>query len=194
MKKTSIIAKRYALGLFSAIQSNPSYENNLLEHLEGVQHDLNLVLASLGKEKSSINFFVHPLVTLNEKVELLEKAFKANVRGEVFAILKLLVRKHRFYLIRSFIREYERILQKFEGFLEVTVRSKSSLKPEQKKKLKDQVKKLTAVQNVRIVEMVNNNILGGISLQIGDRLYDATLENQLVKFEQALKIKQPELI
>jgi F-type H+-transporting ATPase subunit delta len=42
-------------------------------------------------------------------------------------------------------------------------------------------------KKIRVTEKVDSDILGGVLVQVGDRLYDGSLRTKLIRFQERLK-------
>ena len=63
------------------------------------------------------------------------------------------------------------------------VRSKARINPKRILEIENKVKQLTS-KNVNLTNKIDENIVGGFVLRVGDLQYNASLKDQLKKLEQ----------
>ncbi len=88
--------------------------------------------------------------------------------------------------VNAIISEFEKIWLEKEGMLKVKIEVVEKLDKEAIEKIRDFVSKSEKVvkEKVLIEEMTNPQIKGGIRLQIGDKVFDQTIEGKLEKMRK----------
>lgn len=84
------------------------------------------------------------------------------------------------------IAEYSRLYNERHGILEAQVILTSRLPETTKAHLKETLKKKYGATEVELEEKVDQRVLGGMKVKIGDTVYDGTLQNSLKQLETAL--------
>jgi len=100
-------------------------------------------------------------------------------------VLEKLNRNGRLGLIRAISEQYRVLYQESLQRLEAIVQSAAPLTPKHLTRLRDEIKRRTG-KDVDFVSKVNEQLIGGMILQIGDKKVDATLSRKLQKLTQAL--------
>ncbi|WP_300331012.1 ATP synthase F1 subunit delta [Fusobacterium sp.] len=163
------VGKRYAEAIFSVGESN----NNLKE----IYDALNSLMEMYVKDKEFKNFINHPLISLEDKRDFLDKIYKDETE-EVKNILFYLLEKGRISDIREIVAEYLKIFYTKNQILDVEATFAMELTEVQKAKLIENLEKSTK-KKINIKVNVDKSIIGGGILKIGDKIIDGTIKTQL---------------
>lgn len=163
------VGKRYAEAIFSVGESN----NNLKE----IYDALNSLMEMYIKDKEFKNFINHPLISLEDKRDFLDKIYKDETE-EVKNILFYLLEKGRISDIREIVAEYLKIFYAKNQILDVEATFAMELTEAQKAKLIENLEKSTK-KKINIKVNVDKSIIGGGILKIGDKIIDGTIKTQL---------------
>lgn len=163
------VGKRYAEAIFSVGESN----NNLKE----IYNALNSLMEMYVKDKEFKNFINHPLISLEDKRDFLDKIYKDETE-EVKNILFYLLEKGRISDIREIVAEYLKIFYAKNQILDVEATFAMELTEAQKAKLIENLEKSTK-KKINIKVNVDKSIIGGGILKIGDKIIDGTIKTQL---------------
>jgi F-type H+-transporting ATPase subunit delta len=129
-------------------------------------------------------FFFSPYFSSAEKREGLERAV-SGADKEFLNFLELLIEKHRMPLIFRIQRQFEALWKRENKKLDVTVTSAVELDPDVVKKVGAEIEKQTG-QDVELESAVDESILGGIVLQVGNMVLDASIRNRLEKLRKTV--------
>lgn len=95
------------------------------------------------------------------------------------AFVTLLHRHKRSRLIPSIVKRYERHRDMTESIARVTVQTAHPLTVNARKAIESGVLKATGAQKVVLNEHIDERLLGGVRLQLGDTIYDGTIRARL---------------
>jgi len=163
------IATVYARSLFEVALERDA--------LDVVREQLGQFADALQDNRDLQVFFFSPYFSSEEKKDALGKA----VTGADEAIsnfLELLVEKHRMPAIFRIRREYDRLWERENRLLPVTITSAIELDSS----TVDGIGKAIGDQTGRTVELTANvdpDVLGGIVLRVGNSILDASIRNRL---------------
>jgi ATP synthase F1 delta subunit len=122
-------------------------------------------------------FLFSPYFSTEEKKEGLDKAVSG--ADETFLnFLKLLVEKHRMPLIFRVRSNFESLWADANRLLPVQVTSAVELDKDTVKQIGDRISEQTD-RKVDLTTRVEPDILGGIVLQVGNSILDASIRNRL---------------
>jgi F-type H+-transporting ATPase subunit delta len=170
------IARVYAEALFDVAKAH--------DKLDRIHDELDQFAAALQGNRELQVFFFSPYFSSAEKREGIERA----VRGadpEFSNFLALLVEKHRMPLIFRIRRQFEERWKEEHRKLDVTVTSAVELDPKVVDKVGAEIEKQTG-RSVELSSAVDEAILGGIVLQVGNMVLDASIRNRLEKLRKSL--------
>lgn len=172
-----LVAKRYAVALFQLAQE----QNNL----EAVEAELQEVKKALGENDKFLTIINHPKVSREKKKDMFKTAFKG-VNDSVMNTLLVLVERQREDIIQSMVDYYVELANEARGVADATVYSIRELSDEEEKSLSDLFAKRIGKEKLRIKNVVDKSLLGGIKVRIGNTIYDGTVKRKLEQIERQL--------
>jgi F-type H+-transporting ATPase subunit delta len=171
-------ASRYAKSLIDL-----STEQNAFEE---IRNDMVLIEQVVDQNSVLEAILQNPIIPLDKKYSILEEIFGNSVHAVTKAYLKLVVNKGRsailFDTAKAFIRQYNVI----KGIVTAEVTSATALTAENKNEIVAVVKKEIGAKEVIIKEKVNEKLIGGFILKVGDRQFDASISGSLNKLKKEL--------
>jgi F-type H+-transporting ATPase subunit delta len=170
------IARVYAQALFEAALDKGN--------LDDVHEQLGEFTDVLAGNRDLQVFFFSPYFSSTEKRDGIQRAVK-DADQELINFLELLAEKHRMPVIFRIRKGFDELWAKHNKRLEVTVTSAVDLDPSVAKKVGDEIEKQTG-QKVELSSAVDEEILGGLVLQVGNMVLDASLRNRLEKMRREL--------
>lgn len=171
----NIVAKRYAEALFQIGEEKDSLDV-LVEQFIHVK-DVFVSNADLTP------YLKHPRVSKTEKLSFIDNTF-SQFETIVINTLKLLVERDRIELTPFIIEQFIEIVNDVKGIAEVTVQSVRELTKKETKSLADSLAKRFDKRTVRIKNVVNPDILGGLHIRIGNTIIDGTISGKLERIER----------
>lgn len=173
----SVIGDRYAESLFDLAKE----ENKVTQYLD----DIKLVGEVLGSDPQIVQFFNHVLIENEKKIQLLDQSFKGNVDQYVLNFLKLLVQSRRIRYIDDIIKSYSNLSNQYLGIEEGTIYTPYKLTDQQ---IQDIEKAISKKENKKVILKlsIDSSLLGGIKVQIANRIYDGTIKNKVEMLKKEL--------
>ncbi|PEQ92587.1 F0F1 ATP synthase subunit delta [Neobacillus sp. OS1-33] len=173
----SMVAKRYALALFQIAKETSALgviEEELRVVKEVVQYnpDLKVVLSSSKLSKE-------------EKKEIIKASF-TSVNVNVLNTLLILIDRHREDQIVDVANEFLELANNEMGIAEAKVYSTRELTDAEREGISSVFAKKVGKKSLKIENIVDSNLLGGIRLRIGNRIYDGSLRGKLDRLERKL--------
>ena len=170
------IARVYADALFGAAKE--------ADKLDSVHEQLGEFADALADSREMQVFLFSPYFSTAEKKEGLGKALD-DAESELVNFLELLLEKHRMPVIFRIRRDFDALWAKENKRLAVTVTSAVELDPELVKKIGSEIENQTG-QTVELESNIDENILGGLKLQVGNMILDASVRNSLDKLRKSV--------
>lgn len=164
------LARLYA-GATRRLAAEQGIEEDLLEEVQGLVEvlDRNPELAAM---------FTSPLVEPRERSATLERALRGRASDLLVDALQVMNRKRRLGLLREFAEAYRREFEKAHGIVEVEVTTAVPLSDELRRSTEVVASRLAGAK-ARLRESVDESLLGGMVMQVGDRKVDTTLARDL---------------
>jgi F-type H+-transporting ATPase subunit delta len=174
----SVIAKRYAVALFELAQG----ESNI----DGIEKELLLFRDVLSSDKKLESFFEHPKVDVDKKKQMVKETFASALSQQTLNTLYLLFDRHREALISELIQQYIELANRERGIAQATVYSVRPLTNEESSTLSEVFAGRIGKQTLRINNEVDADLIGGIKIRIGNRIYDGSVNGKLKRMERQL--------
>ena len=173
----SVVVDRYAESLFDLAKE----ENKVTQYLD----DIKLVGEVLDSDPQIVQFFNHVLIENDKKIQLLDQSFKGNVDQYVLNFLKLLVQSRRIRYIDDIVKSYIKLSNQYLGIEEGMIYTPYELTDQQ---IQDIEKAISQKENKKVTLKVSidPSLLGGIKVQIANRIYDGTIKNKVEMLKKEL--------
>ncbi len=170
------LAEVYAKALLGATEKAGQSEAVLAEY-ESLMSDVLNQLPQLKTALYSLR------VAHEDKVKLLDKSFAGKMSPLLLSFLKVLSQHHRFDSVGMILTEANRQLDQLRGRVEVFVTSAS---PISNQLLEQITAKLTTMlgREVLLRTKIDADLLGGLLVRVGDKVYDSSVATQLKKMKE----------
>ena len=151
--------------------------------LDGWERDLRQLSAALADEQLRA-LTEHPAVPFAEKERVLRRV-AGDVSPEALNLVLLMVRRGRPRAIPRMVEHFASLLRRERGVSLAEVRTAMPLDEQQRTAVLDRLHELTG-DEIEINEVVDEGLIGGITIRIGDRLYDASVRSRLERLRARL--------
>jgi F-type H+-transporting ATPase subunit delta len=152
--------------------------------LDSLQSQLAQFTDAVDRNRELQVFLFSPYLSSNDKKEGLRRAI-SDAEPELMNFLDLLVEKHRMPEIFRIRREFDELWKKENRRLDVTVVSAVELDEAVVNKIGQEVERQTG-EAVELSSRVDDGILGGIVLQVGNMVLDASIRSRLEKLRKTV--------
>ena len=152
--------------------------------LDALQQQLGQFADAVDRNRDLQVFFFSPYLSSAEKVEGIERAI-SGAEPELVNFLELLVDKHRMTEVFRIRRELDELWKQENRRIDVTVTSAVELDQAVVEKIGQEVERQTG-EKVDLASRVDGEILGGIVLQVGNMVLDASIRNRLEKLRKSV--------
>jgi F-type H+-transporting ATPase subunit delta len=170
------IARVYAEALFGAAKDAGK--------LDAIREQLARVADALESNRDLQVFFFSPYFSSEEKRDGIGRAI-SGAEPELTNFLELLVEKHRMPVLFRIRRRFEELWARENRRLEVTVTSAIELDPSVVERIGAEIEQQTG-QEVELSSRVDDAVLGGIVLQVGNMVLDASIRHRLEKLRKSV--------
>jgi F-type H+-transporting ATPase subunit delta len=152
--------------------------------LDEIRDELGQFADSLDSNRELLAFFFSPYFSTAEKVDGLERAIDG-ADPELMNFLELLIEKHRMPEIFRIRRRLDELWKRENRRIEVTVTSAVELEPAVVEKIGEEIERQTG-QKVELASRVDGDLIGGIVLQVGNMVLDASVRARLEKLRKSV--------
>ncbi len=120
-----------------------------------------------------------------ERVKILDDTFKGQIHEYTLNFLKILVERGAIHAFSECAAAYQECYFRDHQVAVAEATTARPLNEEQKKRLRDKLKKLTGKEIV-IKEKIDPSVLGGVLLQRDGKRYDNTVRHRLAAIKQTM--------
>jgi ATP synthase F1 delta subunit len=170
------IARSYSEALFRVAKDKGK--------LDEIHEQLGAFTDAMDSDRELQIFFFSPYFSSAEKTEGLSRAVEG-AEPELVNFLELLIDKHRVPVIFRIRRQFDELWAEENKLLDVTVTSAVELDPDVVKKLGAEIEQQTD-RRVELTSNVDEELLGGLVLQVGNMVLDASVRNRLERLRREI--------
>jgi F-type H+-transporting ATPase subunit delta len=170
---TRKMARVYAQALLEAAVPQNA-EREVFDELAGIFE----MLDRHGDERIAV-LLTSRAVPRRQKAELIREAFEGRVHPLLYNFLLVLNDRGRMEMLRVILQELQTTLDNVAGRVRVIVRSAVPLDDGHRERLRQQLQSVLAGREPVLKESVDPSLLGGLVVQVGDRVFDASVRARL---------------
>lgn len=157
--------------------------------LDSWQADLHALREALADERLAA-FAESPSLAYTEKERILREAFGSRVSVESLNLILLLIRRGNVGAIGPLVERFDELVRRERGISLAEVRTPMPLGPDERSALEARLREMTGGK-VEIRESIDESLIGGVAVRIGDRLYDASVRSRLERLRERLAAAGP---
>lgn len=132
----------------------------------------------------------HPKILKEEKLKVLEEVFQGRVSKEILGFLYLIVSKDRYSEIDHILTFFIDEIKKKKGIGVAYVSTAAMIDEAKKKEIEDKLLATTKFQKMEMHYQVEEDLIGGMVIRIGDRVVDSSVKTRLYELQrQLLKVQ-----
>jgi len=173
----SVVAQRYAQALFELAQKNGQ--------TGPIQEDLLELKKVFQTNKELGQLLESPRLKSAKKKELLADLFKG-ANQFILNTLFLMLDKKRINEVVNLVDEFIAFTNEAAGIAEAKVYSTRPLTADESQAISTAFAKKIGKQALRIENIIDPSLIGGIRLQIGNNIYDSSVSAKLERLKQDL--------
>lgn len=173
-----LVSKTYGEALFEiAVEENK---------IDVFYEEVNEIMKIMADTQELNQFLNHPKISKEEKIKLIEEVFENRIQKEIVGFLRLVIQKER-------IDEWKAIFQYFmdkvklqKGIGVAYVTAAMELKDSQKQEITKKLLDTTSYKEMEMHYNIDETIIGGLIIRIGDRVVDSTIKSKLTSLKKDL--------
>lgn len=177
--KNILIADRYAEALVELAKDGKLT-------FEKISENLNLIKDILSQSKDLYEVLTNPLVSVEDKKEIIDRVFSSDIDVLIINLLKVLVDKNRFDAFGEILNSYNNSLDDINNICRIKVISAVAMSDEAKKRLKVKLEEKLR-KNVVIDLDINSDIIAGLVIKICDNVIDMSLKHKLEDLSKKIR-------
>jgi F-type H+-transporting ATPase subunit delta len=169
-------ARRYAEAVFELAQRDDS--------LDGWRDDLRTANALLGEERVG-RVVDNPSLPFAERRRVIDELLGDRVGKPLRNLVTVLAERSRLELLPAIVTEYQRLLNRERGIATAIVTSAAPLTADDTRALEERLRQMTG-SDVELDVRIDEDLIGGLTVRVGDRLLDASVRGRLERLRDQL--------
>jgi len=174
------LAKVYAQSLFEL-----AAEDGGRQRLEDLSGEVDELVELTRAEPQLSEFLASRILPVRSREASIRKIFEGRISELLLKFLLVLNRKERLNQFLPIAKAFEQMVQEQFGRVEIDVFTRYPLDQSELDSLRDRLKQAIKREPV-MHSYTNENMIGGVMLQVGDKLIDASIATRLRKMRDLL--------
>jgi len=170
------IGALYAKALLGASEKSGKSE-------EVVEELTALVSEALDKHPQFAEALATPRIEVEEKLGILDRTLGGRITDELMRFLKVITKKERLDCLREISRAARRQLNERQGRIQVSVTTATPLADAQRQRIIE-VLGTALGKHIDLDEHVDEDLIGGLVVRVGDTVFDGSLAGRLVRLRE----------
>ena len=168
--------RRYAEAAFQLAERDST--------VDAWQRDL-VVAAGLARDERVVRDVDNPAVPFSARRSAVEQLLGPTVSQSACNLALLLTKHGRFAMLPEVSAEYDALVREARGIVAATVTTPAPLSAKELADVKSRVEKLAGAK-VELTTATDPALMGGLTIRIGDRLIDDSLQGRLTRLRGRL--------
>ena len=171
-------SERYARALYEVCKES--------EELQKIEDDVKNFLSLVGNNSEIKNFFQNPtysIETQNNVIDVLSEkfSFKKNLKN----FFLLLIAKRRIFFVKKILENFLRLCSKNRGEIKASLISSKELSSIELENISKELSSSMG-STIKFDYKFDQDLIGGLKLQLGSYMIDSSIKNKLKKYEQRM--------
>ena len=175
-KKSGTAGRRYAEAAFQLATRDDA--------LDAYAEGLALAERQLADERV-VAVLRNPARPLRQRIDLVERILAKRVPEQVVKLVGLLVERGKIERLPAVVGEYRRMLNEERGVVEALATTALPLTGDETSALQRKIAEMTG-RTVDLRVDVDESLIGGLTVRVGDTLYDASVRGRLERLRERL--------
>ncbi len=147
--------------------------------LNDVLNDINTIYSSINENRELALLLQSPLVKSERKKTILLSIYQGKVNELTLTFIKQVVALGRENILAVICEEFVNQYNEFNNIAKVTVKTSIPLQADQKTELINIIKSKYNFSSIDLDEQIDESLIGGMVIRIGDMQLDASIRRQL---------------
>jgi F-type H+-transporting ATPase subunit delta len=127
----------------------------------------------------------NPTLPFADRSRVIDDLLERRVQAPVRNLVRMLSERSRIELLPAIASEYDRLLKRERGIATAIVTSAARLTDDEREALEGRLRSMTGAQ-VELEEQIDESLIGGLTVRVGDRLYDGSVRGRLERLRDQL--------
>lgn len=147
-----------------------------------VNNDMKTIVSAIKESEELKDFLSNPIVNGTVKMNALSEIFPS-LQTETKGLFQLLLANKRFEILSAIATQFNNLFDIASGVEKAVVTTAVPLTAELEVLVKNKLKEFSS-NTISITNVVDASIIGGFVLRIGDKQYNASVDNKLQQLKR----------
>lgn len=152
-----------------------------------VQSDVAVLLDCINGAEDFKAVLDSPVISPNDKIKIFNSMFEGKFQKLTLDFFAMTVKNKRENFLKIICMNYLGFYAQSKNIRKVVITSAAKLDKDTASKISLLVKGQDETSSVELFEKTDESIIGGLIVQIDDKVYDASIRTQLKKVKEKLK-------
>jgi F-type H+-transporting ATPase subunit delta len=154
--------------------------------IHSITCDINNLRALLDSNKMLADSLANPLLSVEAKRKIIEKAISPEVSEQTSKFLMLLLDRKRINYLEAINERFLELVYELANIKIVEVTSANVLTKEQEDLLIDKLQVMTSAKEIKLVITLDSTLIGGFLIKTNSQIIDLTIKGQLKELAKHL--------
>ena len=173
--KATRLTSRYAKSLLKLVIENNSLEETL--------EDMTLILSVCSENRDLTLLLKSPVVKSDKKLSILSDVFSKSVTELTMTFINIITSKKREKFLEGIAESFISLYRAHKNIETVTLTTASTIDENTKSEILKYIKK-NGKSEVKLTEVVDEDIIGGLIIRIGDKQLDASVSKNIKELKK----------
>lgn len=174
---TTAVGRVYAQALVELAESE--------DQLDAVAEEVAGLSALLENDADLVRLIDNPIIQRSDRRGMVQRLFENKVSDLLYRFLQVVNQKDRLAALPSICRAFASFMAEKRNELDVDAYVAQPMDDATAARVADGLG-ASLGKKVNLIQHVDESLIGGLKLRIGDRLIDASVQSQLQRMEQKL--------
>jgi len=171
-------------------KSAPRYAKALLElaieqqKVESIESNMQRILNAALETNEFQVFLNSPIINIDKKIDVMNKLF-GEFEPLTLSFIALITKNGRERFITEIAKSFISQVKKYKGIVPISITSATKLDASTKAAIIARIS-ATVQGTLEITELIDENVIGGFIVRMGDKQFDASVSTQLLRMKQEL--------
>ena len=147
--------------------------------LEEVHDDMQALDKLCRESRPFLLMLRSPVIGNQKKLSVIEAIFKGKLHELTLGIFEIMARRNRVNILPELAAVFHEQYNSYKGIAEATVTTAVELDESQRKAFADIVQERSGAKEVALKEVVDEEIIGGYILKVGDKQIDDSISTRI---------------
>lgn len=173
-----LVAKTYGDALFElAVEENK---------LDTIAQDVSTLVTAFSENGELARLMSHPKISKEEKLEVMTSILKGNVAEEIDGFVRIIVEKGRYPELDGMLNYFLERYKEYRNIGTAYVTTAVALNDTQRQQVEKRLLETTKYETMEVQYSVDEALLGGMVIRIGDRVVDSSIQTKLYELTKDL--------